>query len=175
VKRGGPLRRKTPLKAKPWKRKVPAEYEPFHEAGTGIFGPPRKPMKRSRLNPISAKKRAERKSDALRVKAGGLAFAEAIVGKRCVVCGRTAKEAFVATGCGHQAHHGVAQSWLRRHGMRALLWDVRNSVCVCEEPCHRQHTDGAKRIPIMALPDSVIEFANEVGAEAHIVRTYASQ
>lgn len=112
--------------------------------------------------------------DAVRVKEEGAEFVAAIAGLKCVVCGRSDKEARRKTGYGHHAHHGIPQEVLKRSGRREYLWEPMNAVCVCEEPCHRQHTDRVKRIPRAALPPSVEEFAEGLGLMAAFEREYPS-
>jgi hypothetical protein len=177
VKRGGPLRRKTPLKAKPWKRKVPAEYRAVPGGGDGDLWPAEEADEA-----VAAESDQREEAGGAQVgcvalvKAGGLAFAEAIVGKRCVVCGRTAKEAFVADGLRPPgASRGGAELAAAAWDACAALGRPERGVCLrgaLPSPAHRWCEDGSRS---WRCPDSVIEFANEVGAEAHIVRTYASQ
>lgn len=167
MKRGGPLKRKTPLQNKtPMKRGGGFVSYP-QEDGSGPFQKPRTPLK-----PISDKKRKQRAEDAALVEEEGTAFRAAIVGKRCVVCGRTQKEAYDATGLGHDAHHGLSKEALKKAGFRDRIWDPRDAVPVCSEPCHRRHTDGGELIPFDALPDSVSEFALELGMEQRLLREY---
>lgn len=130
-------------------------------------------LKRGRLKPISDKKRAQKKDDAARVEAEGSAFHAAIKGERCVVCGRTNDEAWQATGYGHQAHHALPQRVLKRLGLRHLLWDPRNAVCCCTEPCHRRHTDGHAKIPYEALPARALVFCGQFGLLVELRREYA--
>lgn len=101
-----------------------------------------------------------------------LAFRMEIQGEACVVCGRTEAQAILATGYGHQAHHGIRQEVLKRLHLHAYLWDVRNAVCVCEEPCHRRHTSRLERIRRSELPYRVVEFAQSLGLKEALFREY---
>ena len=150
MKRSGPLRRKTPLKA-----------------STGLS------QRRSRLKPVSDKKQAVRAADAERVAQEGAAFHAAIKGERCVVCGRSKYEAWRETGYGHHSHHAIRQEVLRRLGLRHLLWDTGLAVCVCEEPCHRQHTTRHRRIRLAELPDRCHQFAARHGLEDELAKECA--
>lgn len=114
------------------------------------------------LKPLSAKARARRQEDSERVQREGAAFHAAIQGERCVVCGRTAQEALEA-GTRHHAHHGVRKEVLKRLGLRELLWDPKNAVCLCEQPCHAEHTSRKRRIQVDRLPDRVWAFAKQHG------------
>lgn len=132
----------------------------------------RSELKRTPLKPISDKQRARKREDAARVEAEGAAFHAAILGERCVVCGRTDAQAREKTGYGHQAHHGVRQEVLKRLGLHHLLWDKRNAVCACEEPCHRRHTSRHRRILRAELPERVLAFAVNEGLERELDREY---
>jgi hypothetical protein len=66
----------------------------------------------------------------------------------------------------------VSKQRLRRRGLKAHLWDPRNAVPVCEEPCHRRHTTAVQRLPRAALPASVEEFAAELGVADALEREY---
>jgi 5-methylcytosine-specific restriction endonuclease McrA len=107
-------------------------------------------LKRSRLNPISQKQR--KKSAALSAQASreALVFKQAVFGMRCVVCGRMDTEARLETGYGHEAHHIVPKSRLKKLGRLELLWCPENAAPVCEEPCHRRLTQRRIRLtPVM--------------------------
>jgi hypothetical protein len=71
------------------------------------------------------------------------------------------------------AHHAVQKQELRRRGLYLYVWDPRNAVYVLAD-VHGPHefTGGPHRIPREALPESVWEFARELGqwAEAHVER-----
>lgn len=131
-------------------------------------------LKRTRLRPLSEKKRQQRAIDSAQAQAEAAAFKAAILGERCVVCGKTEAQAYRATGLGHEAHHGVRKEVLKRLGLRHLVWDKRNAVCVCEEPCHRRHTTRARRILLSELPERVVAFAVNEGLEEALSREYPS-
>lgn len=76
---------------------------------------------------------------------------------RCAICGRR--------GRNWQAHHVIERQYLRSHFL--AQFDQRNSLRVCEEPCHGQHTRGFKRMPLTALTDENLEYA------FHILGDYA--
>ncbi len=102
----------------------------------------------------------------------GLAFRQAIRGERCVVCGRSEREAYEETGLGHQAHHVIRQEVLRRLSLDRHLWAPRAAVCVCEEPCHRRHTSRMARIRRSQLPARALEFVKELGLELELEKEY---
>lgn len=129
-------------------------------------------LRRTPLRAFSAKRRRRRQVEQRLVAHLGFAFRESIVGLACVVCGRHEMEAVVETGYGHQAHHGLSKKALKKAGLGHLIWDVRNAVCVCEEPCHRRHTDGVAPIRFELLPVSVVRFAAEVGMSMRLEREY---
>lgn len=129
-------------------------------------------LKRTRVNPISAKKRKERAADASQAAKEGAAFRRAIENHRCVVCGNNAAEAYAASGYGHEAHHGIPKSVLKRRGLKHLLWSPSNAICVCAEPCHRQHTQRVKTIPFHRLPFAVYAFAQEHDLLRELEREY---
>lgn len=98
-------------------------------------------------------------------------FKEAVRGLVCVVCGRTQREAYEATGYGHEAHHGVRRQVLRRR--RLPEWDPRLAVCLCAEPCHRQVTSTKRRLTRPELPAGLLEFVREHGLEVELERELA--
>lgn len=101
-----------------------------------------------------------------------LLFREAIVGRRCIVCDRTEAEAFEATGYGMEAHHGVRRQVLRRLGLPE--WNPILALPTCAEPCHRQHTSRARRIPRDRLPAEFVAwcFYNNLGYELELEYPY---
>ena len=108
---------------------------------------------------------------------------------RCVVCGRTDREArkgvrahvddgaaagaAVTTITHLQAHHALSRQRLRRNGLEHLFWDPRNAVPACENPCHPWHTTAKARIKMSALPAEALEFAGECGLLHALEREYA--
>lgn len=131
---GRPLRRRKPLQARAEIRKT------------------------SRLRPVSEKQRAKLDAAGEAVRRGGRTFREAIKGERCIVCGRTEREAYDLTGWGHEAHHAIAKATLKRLGLLELLWDPGNAAAVCVEPCHRRHTQRYRPIRRGSLPARVAAF-----------------
>lgn len=148
MRRGRALRRRTPLKT-----------------GDGE-------MKRSSLKPISDKRRERDAVAAAAAREHGGPFRAIIHGERCVVCNRTEAEAYEETGWGHQAHHAIRQEVLNRLGLEHLLWFPDNAVCVCEEPCHRQHSQRQRRILRSQLPARVMRFVAVHGLEVALEREY---
>lgn len=147
MKRGGPLKRTTPLKAK-----------------TGL-----KRTTRLRVRPKEPVSVGERLAMA--------AFGRPPRGTRCVVCGKTRGEAFRA-GTKLEAHHVIPKERLKKiaasRGLDKItvVWDTRNRVFACGEPCHAQHTTRFKPIPFRVLPKHVFVFADEYGLRHMIERDY---
>jgi hypothetical protein len=148
VKRSAPLERRTPLRAKEALRRF------------------------KRIGPVSEKQRRRREARARQRAAEGRAFRLAIVGRVCIVCGRDEWDAFAATGHGHQSHHGIRQQVLRRLGVDALMFAPRLAICVCEEPCHRQHTTRKRRILRAELPADFVRWCEENGLVRELEREY---
>lgn len=136
MKPGRPLRRRKPLQARAGIRKT------------------------SRLNPVSEKQRAKLDAAGEAARRDGGAFRAAIKGERCIVCGRSEREAYEQTGWGHEAHHGIPRATLKRLGLLELLWEPGNAVATCQEPCHRRHTQRYRRICRRELPARVVAFAS---------------
>lgn len=131
----------------------------------------RRPL--ARRTPLRARPKEPVSRDEMREMA---AFKQSIAGKRCVVCGKSEREAMewarenLGYALGHQAHHAIRQQVLRRLGLP--LWDRRAAVPVCEEPCHRQHTSRKRRIKRAELPADVSEFVTEYGLQVEFEREY---
>jgi hypothetical protein len=93
------------------------------------------------------------------------------------VCGRTKLQAFLA-GTKLDAHHVVPKQKLkricksRRLDPVKVVWDVRNRVWVCQQPCHAEHTNAKRRIPRSRLSAAAYEFAREYGVLYVIDREY---
>jgi hypothetical protein len=128
----------------------------------------------TRLKPASDKQRRKVELAKVQVEVEGKAFFDQIKGERCVVCGKTAAEAREA-GTRHQAHHAISQERLKKLGLHRFLWDKRDAVCVCEEPCHRRHTSAMRRIKREELPSRVEEFVRELGLEHLLEREYGER
>lgn len=47
----------------------------------------------------------------------------------------------------------------------AIRWDERNGICLCEWPCHANHSTAVDRIKFWMLPAAAIEFADELGLQ----------
>lgn len=86
----------------------------------------------------------------------------------CAACG----DGGGPTGYGIRAHHVV----YRQHLSAELEWDTRNAMPVCDD-CHEKHHNASSRIPLSALSQENLEFANEVLGEAagyYLERRYGS-
>lgn len=159
MKRGGPLRRKKPLTAKKGlARKTPLKAGKALDAGKGL--------RRSRKPAVSAQERT----------AMGR-WGKAPTGACCAVCGRTKVQAWMA-GTRLHAHHVISKQRLkklcasRKLDRVKVLWDIRNRMWLCGEPCHRQHTDRVKPIPRKLVPRSAWEFAAELALTRLIEEEY---
>jgi hypothetical protein len=108
---------------------------------------------------VSEKEQTRRLAATIAVRQHGRAFREAIRGERCILCGRSEREAYAQTGWGHEAHHAIPKARLKKLGLDDLLWDPGNAVATCVEPCHRRHTNRSRRIRRSELPRRVVEFA----------------
>lgn len=90
------------------------------------------------------------------------AFKQASFDQRvCAVCGRgaTMNVDGVKIPNPWQAHHVVEKQKLRAEGRMDVVWDIRNSLRLCEEPCHGRHTRGSERVGLSVLTDDNYEFA----------------
>jgi predicted HNH restriction endonuclease len=128
-------------------------------------------IRRTRLKPVSDKRAARLEADRGQVEREGGAFRAAIKGKVCVICGRSERESYAATGFGHQAHHGLSQQLLRRLGLQELLWAPQLAVCVCVS-CHAAHTSRKARIARERLPEPLTAFCREHGLERWLELEY---
>lgn len=81
---------------------------------------------------------------------------------RCVVCG---------TSRDLDGHHAIPKRVLKRFGFRDHLLDIRNRVPVCRDD-HESHENRSQPIPRELLPDSVFEFAAELGLTWYLERHY---
>jgi hypothetical protein len=61
-------------------------------------------------------------------------------------------------------HHIIAKQALKRWGLFALLWDVRNMLPLCRYH-HFRHEQAYQRVPRDLLPRRAREFAREINAE----------
>lgn len=152
MKRGGPLRRRTPLKAK-----VGLTTKKALERRT-----------RLRAKPKPKVDDAEREAMA--------EFGRVRYSDTCAVCGRTKLQARRA-GTKLEAHHVVPKQKLKQvisaRGLsRLLLWDKRWRLLVCGYPCHSNHTTAFKRIPRVVLPESALLLAKELGLTYVVEREY---
>ena len=164
MKRGGNLQRRTPLKADP------AKTAAFVQRGRGKLEAAASLLKCANCaallsrrvddgcpvcsHPIPAppaKQRVRRRSSGWK---GWKMRVFALYGDRCIACGKRAT----------QAHHVVgravimAAAHLTPEERAALEYDEAQGVPVCTA-CHMDHEAAAKRIPFLALPPGVIEWA----------------
>jgi hypothetical protein len=104
------------------------------------------------------------------------AFKAAIGGMRCVVCGKTEREALewsrreLGFAVGLEAHHGVRRQVLRR--LHLDEWAEALATPVCQEPCHRQHTSRKRRILREELPARLTAYVQEHGLGLELEREY---
>lgn len=131
-------------------------------------------LKRTPLKAISEKARRRNTARAAQAAGEAAAFRAAILGHRCIVCGRSQDEAYVATGHGHEAHHGVRKEVLKRLGLEHLLWEPGNALPLCEEPCHRRHTRRYRRVLRSELPDAFVAWCRANGLLVALEREYPS-
>lgn len=61
-------------------------------------------------------------------------------------------------------HHVVAKQDLKRWGLHARLWDIRNGIALCRYH-HARHEAAMQRVPRELLPAVAWEFAEEINAE----------
>jgi hypothetical protein len=72
-----------------------------------------------------------------------------------------------------QAHHGLTQQQLRKHGLEEYLWDPRVGTAVCERH-HRRHHNRREPIRLAALPMRVLTFAGTFDLMHVLERYYAT-
>lgn len=103
-----------------------------------------------------------------------------VSGGRCLITGTRARD---ENDDRFHAHHAIAAQQLRKRGLYAHVWDVRNGLWLAEAPhMAHEHTGGSHRIPRELLPPAVWEFARELDglagnewATAKLERTYPSR
>jgi hypothetical protein len=83
------------------------------------------------------------------------AFKEAAVYTKCAGCRQ------FPWGGSHRAHHVI----YRQHIPVDKEWDPRNAMPVCD-PCHERHHNASRRLPLSALSEENLAFAEEVLGEA---------
>ncbi len=72
-----------------------------------------------------------------------------------------------------QAAHVISKQALKRRGLQAFLWDVRNGVAACYQH-HRRSDSGHARFPREMLPAAAEEFARELDLDWWLDRFYPS-
>lgn len=94
----------------------------------------------------------------------------------CAVCGRAGNDE-KGNPVPWEAHHVITKAYLKRYGHP--LWHPDNSLRVCSEPCHGQHTRGFKRMPLSCLTDRNIAYAvtllGEPKAHEYLTRHYSGE
>lgn len=161
MKRGGPLRRRTPL-----------------APGTKPLAPG-KPMARTgelRAKPKPPVDAAER--------AAQVAWYQYVLRRAqgcCECCGERIEvirgvarwpDGTAAVEDTLQAHHIVDQQTLRKHRRGAYLWDPRLGMAV-RRTHHESHTSGARRIPRSRLRADAVALAGTLGLAHIIERRYS--
>lgn len=153
MKRSGPLRRTTPLKAKK-----------ALERGEALLR--RTPLRSKPKPQVSERERRAMEQ-----------FGVVSPRECCAVCGRTKIEAWAA-GTKLEAHHVISKQKLKQVcSARALdvvevVWDRRNRMCLCGQPCHADHTTAKRRVRRSKLTATHYEFAAEYGLTYVIEREY---
>lgn len=161
MKRGAPLRRKSPLK-------------------------PRRGLSPGRSRPGSAKPgesdaaREQRLRDAEALRRAAAKWKATVCHRKavCAVCGRGPEP-----GNPLDAHHVTEKRTIKRYVsglrlpereeqevLRRLLYDARNGMAVHKRE-HERHTNAVERIPLRCVTSKHRQFAAEVGA-AHLIERY---
>lgn len=73
-----------------------------------------------------------------------------------------------------QVAHVIPKQALRRRRLDEYVYDARNGILVCYR-AHRRSDAGLERFPVDRLPDSVWEFAAELGLEWYVERLYGAR
>lgn len=60
-----------------------------------------------------------------------------------------------------EGHHVLAKRHLHNEGYSDRLWDVRNGMGLCSYH-HDRHERWMQRVPFRLVPDSAVEFADEL-------------
>lgn len=80
-----------------------------------------------------------------------------VPGPVCRVCGLDENQAVL------EAHHVCEKAWMKRHGLRHLIWDQRNQMILCRD-CHANHTAASRRIEWADLTEDNLAFVAELEA-----------
>jgi hypothetical protein len=108
-------------------------------------------------------------------KAAAGVWHQRVVRGRCVMCAwlpAVAEDrARRAVGARKQAHHLLPKRYLKREGLHAHLWDVRNGMALCAFH-HERHENFVQRVPRQLLLPTAFEFADELGLGWLIDREY---
>jgi hypothetical protein len=99
-------------------------------------------------------------------------FREQVTAGGCVMCAdcpptREVRAAFGPDLRWIQAHHIISKNFLKRMGLAAHLWDVRNGLGLCAYH-HERHERQHESVPFRLLQPTVFEFADEIGLRHHL-------
>jgi hypothetical protein len=147
VKRGGPLKRKTELRAKP--EKVRAFVQRGRASGA-----------RSLRTSAIAAARIERPREGPLDAASWRRAVFAASGGRCMITGARARD---ADDPRFHVHHPLPKGVLRARDLYAHVWDPRNGVWLSQR-AHERHENATERIGWILLPASVWAFCREMDA-----------
>lgn len=96
-------------------------------------------------------------------------FYEAVTrARRCAMCGRNASRL--------HAHHVIEKQVVKRKVGKdwAVIYDPRNGMAV-DPVCHERHTNRSRPIPLHKVPLAAWQFAEELGLESRIERSYPKE
>lgn len=148
------------MKRTPLARKTPLKATSALSSGTAL--------KRSRIAPMSQKRRAAKPTVAV-VAAQEAWFRATQADPVCASC-----RVPVASRGRVQGHHVVPRAYVKRHG--GDEWDLRNRMTVCEEH-HMAHHHGSvrQRLGLALLTEAHWEFARDLlgdHAEEYLAKRY---
>lgn len=97
---------------------------------------------------------------------------EQVTAKGCVMCAacppsREVRAAFGPDLRWIQGHHVIPKQVLKRTGLSAFLWDVRNGIGLCAYH-HERHERQREPVPFDLLPAAAFEFADEIDMRHHL-------
>jgi hypothetical protein len=147
VKRGGPLKRRTELRADP------EQLRAFEQRG-------RESGARSLQASARASAREPRPTEGPLDAASWRRAVFAVSGGRCIITGARARD---ADDPRFHAHHPLPKRELRARGLYGHVWDPRNGVWITER-AHERHENATERIGWILLPTALWTFAREMDA-----------
>ncbi len=135
------------------------------------------PKRKTRLAPMSAVKRHQRKQQGLLEADLRRAFKLA-AGHVCVMCRAFPLDAgFARTHAPDlrvmEAHHLLPKRDLKAHNLEEHLWDEANAIALCRYH-HSRHETYRERLPRAFVPPAAFEFAETLGLGWLIDREYPS-